>query len=205
MTCKVHCQHKHHLVPKFEGGEDTESNLVKVSDVCHTMWHWNEWLRTGKPEHKGAYHLLCGQLQGESHSARMKRLWADPEIKEWLMSCREGTIEKLLAEGHYSEMGKKGGKAAAKSEAMRKSRYRPDNQRKHCVQRSPKLEPLLFRWLTFQHKDGYKFTAKFDYTMRPITQKLSLFSGKACSPSLWTKLFTEGKTVAGWTLISVSI
>lgn len=201
----MHSKHEHHLLPQFQGGLDEESNLVIISDVCHTMWHWNEWKRTGLPEHRGAYHLLLGQLQGESQSERMKRVWADPVTREWILSCREETIQRLTEEGHYSRMGVKGGRAAARSDKKKASHYRPDNQRKHCVQNSPDLVPLLDRWLTFKHVNGYTFTAKFDYTLKPIIQKLSLFSGKVCSPSRWTRLFTQGVSIAGWTMTSVSI
>lgn len=205
MECKKNSFHEHHLIPQFLGGLDEPSNLVKVSDVCHTMWHWNEWKRTGISEHLGGYYLLLGQLCAESYSERMKRVWSDPETKKWLLSCREENIKRWIDSGHFSEIGKLGGIAASKSEAMKKSRYKPENQRKHCVQNSPDLVPLLDRWLTFNHVSGYTFTAKFDYTLKPIVQKLSLFSGKICSPSRWTKLFTQGVTIAGWTLTSVSI
>lgn len=205
MSCKINSHHEHHLLPRFEGGEDIPSNLVCISDVCHTMWHWNEWKRTGVPEHLGGYYLLLGQLNGESHSEKMKRLWSDPEVKSWLLSCRQKHIKEWSESGHFSEMGKLGGRAAAKSKAMMKSRYKPDNQRKHCTQNNPDLVPLLDRWLTFKHVNGYSFTAKFDYTLKPIIQKLSLFSGKVCSPSRWTKLFTQGVPIAGWTMTNVSI
>lgn len=205
MTCRIHSDHEHHLTPKFQNGLDLPENLVVVPDVCHAMWHWNEWRRTRIPEHKGAYHLLVGQLLGESTSDRMKRLWADPETKAWLLECRKDTIRKLQEEGYYSKLGKTGGKVAAKSDAMKKAKMSPHYIRSKCVQRSPELVPLLDRWLTFKHTNGSTFSAKFDYSTKVITQKLSILSGKSCSPSRWTKLFTEGETVAGWVLTSVSI
>lgn len=205
MACLVNANHEHHLTPRYLGGEDNPENLVVISDVCHAMWHWSEWQRTRSPEHRGAYHLLVGQLQGESHSSKMKRLWKDPDTRAWMLDCRKDTVKRLHEGGHYSELGKKGGKASAKSEVRKKAMKSPSYARIKCIERAPFLEPLLDRWLTFKHVNGCALTVKFDYSIRPITQKLSLLSGKICSTALWKQLFLGSKTVAGWTFVSVSL
>ena len=205
MSCKKHSNHKHHLKQRYKGGTDEESNKVTIADTCHTMWHWCEWKRTGNNEDRGAYLLLRGQLENENHSQKLIRLWADPVYHSWMLDQMEERIEKQINEGHFSLMGLKGGAATAKSPKGEMMRLQPSYQRKVCTQNSPDLKPLLNRWLTFENKNGSKFTVKFDYSTRVITQKLSLLSGKICSAKRWTSLFTEGKTVAGWTLISVSV
>jgi hypothetical protein len=205
MSCKKHSNHEHHLKQRYKGGTDEESNKVTIADTCHTMWHWCEWKRTGNNEDRGAYLLLRGQLENENHSRKLVRLWADPVYHSWMLECSKDRVEKQKETGFFSDMGKKGGQKTSSSPKGKMMRLQPSYQRQVCTQNSPELKPLLNRWLTFENKNGSKFTVKFDYSTRVITQKLSLLSGKVCSAKRWTSLFTEGKVVAGWKLISVSI
>ena len=206
MSCRRHSNHVHHIVPQYAGGTNNPDNLVTISDTCHTMWHWCERQRIGIPQELGAYLLLRGQIEGESHSSKMRRLWANLEYREWMRECRQDYTEWAKDNGIYSVMGVKGGSInASQSSKVAMMNYLPYRQRQLCTQNNKELETLLDRWLTVEHKDGYKLTVKFDYSMKPITQKLSLFSGKTCSTGRWTSLFTKGVTVAGWTLTLVSI
>ena len=206
MKCKKHSNHEHHLQQVYKGGGDEAENLVLISDTCHTMWHWCEWKRTGSGEDRGAYLLLRGQLESESHSQKMVRAWADPIYHSWMLECRKEAVEKAKQNGHYSIIGTRGGSVnSGQSRKVAMMNHYPQRQRQLCTQRSPELAPLLGKWLTFEHKTGGKLTVKFDYNTNIITQKLSLLSGKKCSSSRWTSLFTEGKVVAGWKLLYTSI
>jgi hypothetical protein len=206
MNCKKHTNHEHHLQQQYKGGGDEAENLVVIPDTCHTMWHWCEWQRTGSNEDRGAYLLLRGQLESESHSQKMVRAWADPVYHSWMIDSMQDRVKKQKEEGHYSNMGIKGGSVnASQSRKVAMMNHSPQRQRQLCTQNSPGLVPLLGKWLTFKHKNGSKLTVKFDYNTRVITQKLSLLSGKVCSATMWTSLFTQGKSVAGWTLVYTSL
>ena len=53
-------KHKHHIVPKYEGGSDDPSNLVELSVTQHAMWHFAEWQRKGLWQDKVAWLGLTG-------------------------------------------------------------------------------------------------------------------------------------------------
>ena len=53
-------KHKHHIVPKYEGGSDDPSNLVELSPTQHAMWHFAEWQRKGNEEDRLAWKGLAG-------------------------------------------------------------------------------------------------------------------------------------------------
>ena len=53
-------KHKHHIIPKYEGGSDDSSNLVVLSVTQHAMWHFAEWQRKGKEEDRLAWRGLTG-------------------------------------------------------------------------------------------------------------------------------------------------
>jgi len=206
MNCKKHSNHRHHINPRYKGGGDEDSNLANISDTCHTMWHWTEWQRTGEVQHLWAYNCLKSRLTGQNQSQVMRLMWSIPEFKLFMLERREDYTAWAKENGIYSLIGAKGGSVNAKaSRKVAMMNNLPYRQRQLCTQNSPNLAPLLDRWLTFEYKNGSRMTFKFDYNTRVITQKLSLISGKKCSAGRWTSLFTSGVTVAGWTLVSVSL
>ena len=58
-------KHKHHIVPKYEGGSDDPSNLVELSPTRHAMWHFAEWQRKGNEEDRLAWRGLAGHYNKE--------------------------------------------------------------------------------------------------------------------------------------------
>ena len=50
----------HHIKPKWKGGSDDPSNLIKVTHTQHIMWHWCEWQRTGEFKDHYAYNGMRG-------------------------------------------------------------------------------------------------------------------------------------------------
>ena len=58
-------KHKHRIIPGYEGGEYTEGNVVVLTLVQHTMWHYAEWTRKHNIEDQVAYKMLSGQIGRE--------------------------------------------------------------------------------------------------------------------------------------------
>jgi len=56
-------KHKHHIIPKYEGGSDDSSNLVELTPTQHAMWHYAEWLRKGNEDDKLAWKGLTGLIE----------------------------------------------------------------------------------------------------------------------------------------------
>ena len=57
--------HKHHIVPKYEGGSDYVENLVELTVTQHAMWHFAEWQRKGDWRDKLAWQGLAGIVSHE--------------------------------------------------------------------------------------------------------------------------------------------
>ena len=194
--------HQHHIDPKYNGGSDDPANKVRLRVYQHCMWHYTEWKRKENIEDFVAWQCLKGVCQGESHSDRAKRLWALPEYRQlW----EKGSAQRILDQidsNHFAEMGKKGGKAKSHKKSM--SQLKPKRQRQLMVQNNSKLEKIVMKWVTLEHVSGTKLTYFLDTSLKPLIHKLSLLSGKVCSTTRWTTLFTEeGKVVAGWKVINI--
>jgi len=85
-----HVTHKHHIIPRYEGGSDDPSNLVELSPTQHAMWHFAEWQRKGRREDRIAWQGLSKIIgQGEAvrqasalGGSRGKGKKRNPEIGE---------------------------------------------------------------------------------------------------------------------------
>ena len=58
-------RHKHHIIPKNEGGSDFAENLVEFTVTQHAMWHFAEWQRKGNGKIKLAWQGLSGLIGHE--------------------------------------------------------------------------------------------------------------------------------------------
>ncbi len=58
-------KHKHHIVPRYEGGNNLQENLVELSPTQHAMWHFAEWSRKKDERDYLAWKCLCGQIGNE--------------------------------------------------------------------------------------------------------------------------------------------
>ena len=57
--------HKHHIIPRYEGGSDLDENLVELTVTQHAMWHYAEWTRKKRPEDYIAWRGLAGIVPRE--------------------------------------------------------------------------------------------------------------------------------------------
>jgi len=55
-------KHKHHIIPRYEGGGDDPSNLVELTPIQHAMWHFAEWQRKGNEQDYVAWKGLSGGM-----------------------------------------------------------------------------------------------------------------------------------------------
>lgn len=103
-------KHKHHIIPRYEGGSDDAENIVELSVTQHAMWHFAEWQRKKRWEDKLAWRGLAGfygkeeiihEIQRAPKSEAMKKRLSEaakgrPRTKEW----REALSNKFQGEGN---------------------------------------------------------------------------------------------------------
>lgn len=98
---------KHHILPKYMGGSDTQDNLVEVTRTCHTMWHYANWKLWGNKEDYIAYRGLSGCIGQEELHRELSSLSGN--------RCKEegkGIFAMSLEE--RKEAGSRGGKLGGK-------------------------------------------------------------------------------------------
>jgi hypothetical protein len=66
-------RHSHHILPKYKGGTDDPSNLVEVSVVCHSMFHFCNWQLWGDTRDYLAWRGLAGIIGKEEIVATLAR------------------------------------------------------------------------------------------------------------------------------------
>jgi hypothetical protein len=110
-------KHKHRIVPGYEGGEYTETNVVLLTITQHAMWHYAEWTRKKNQRDLLAWKGLKGDLsKGEL-------------LKE---SIRVGAVsggKKSSETGKSQENLKKVGKSTLSSNGKKTG---AENLRKRC-------------------------------------------------------------------------
>ena len=58
-------KHKHHIIPRYEGGSNSKDNLVELTSTQHSMWHFAEWQRKQDFRDYMAWKCLSGQIGKE--------------------------------------------------------------------------------------------------------------------------------------------
>ena len=125
-------KHKHHIIPRYEGGSDDPSNLVELTVTQHAMWHFAEWQRKGNWQDKVAWKLISGSADAEFEyksaagtiggaisgrdNVEENRGWYSRDKETWAKDSSKG-VESQRKAGvgwHNSEtqaeLGRKGGK-----------------------------------------------------------------------------------------------
>lgn len=67
-------KHKHHIIPKYRGGSNDPSNLVEVSIVQHSMWHFCNYQLWGAQQDKVAWMALAGIIGKEELVVTLQNL-----------------------------------------------------------------------------------------------------------------------------------
>lgn len=96
--------HKHHIIPKYEGGSDDASNIVELTPKQHAMWHFAEWQRKEKWEDFCAFKMILGDVNSPGWRNAMAR-WAGKKGADALL--------KKYPQGsdYWIQIGVKGNKA----------------------------------------------------------------------------------------------
>lgn len=55
--------HRHHIVPRYEGGSDDESNLIRLPIKDHATAHWLRYKWLGKLQDKVAWLMISGKTE----------------------------------------------------------------------------------------------------------------------------------------------
>ena len=114
--------HTHHMVPKYDGGSDDSSNLVKVNVAMHAFLHLFRWKEIGDYRDELAYKGLKGEWSKQKivHRLRVEggrrglvkareaaKLWREenPEkAREMSLKALEKATEKGLAASQTPEV-----------------------------------------------------------------------------------------------------
>ena len=86
-------KHKHHIIPKYEGGSDFAENLVELTVTQHAMWHFAEWRRKGRWQDKLAWQGLAGII---GHEEAVHKAIVDSKTKEnhWIWGTKRSSETK---------------------------------------------------------------------------------------------------------------
>ena len=79
--------HKHHIIPRYEGGTDTPENIVELTVTQHAMWHFAEWQRKGNWQDNLAVRVLTGRISREEATREAVR--EQNRNRVWTAEMRE--------------------------------------------------------------------------------------------------------------------
>lgn len=106
--------HRHHIIPRHMGGDDSEGNIVELPYWAHIEVHKRLWEVYGRLEDKLAYCMLSGKTE-EAEKVRIelaktkyqKWLKEKPEeVERWkknISKSKKGV--KCLPDEHYKKLG----------------------------------------------------------------------------------------------------
>jgi hypothetical protein len=100
-------RHRHHIIPRYDGGSDEDNNLVELSPICHSMWHYAEWLRKGDARDYCAHKMILGDVNNPTFR-KMASERGIQALKKYIQT-EEG-------KAYYSELGKRVGKLGNKAQ-----------------------------------------------------------------------------------------
>ena len=95
-------KHKHHIIPRYEGGSNLQENLVELSTTQHAMWHYAEWIRKKDERDYLAWKCLSGQIGKEEIQYLKSKIGGfntpnTPEIQE---KKRQSMLGRKQTEEH---------------------------------------------------------------------------------------------------------
>lgn len=114
----------HHIIPRFEGGSDEPSNLIKLTYNDHVIAHYIRWIVYGKKGDQIAYSVMSGQdVDVRRARASIGGRAGGPKGQQ---TQREQKVGWYDPEGQ-SERGKKG---AEKNRQQGTGAFDPENLKK---------------------------------------------------------------------------
>lgn len=94
-------KHKHHIVPRHAGGDDSPENLTPpISIRMHAMFHYDRWKNVGDVRDWVACRFLMGMITKEAARVAVAKLPRSTETRAKMSRARTGT--KLSPE-HYQK------------------------------------------------------------------------------------------------------
>lgn len=174
-------KHKHRIVPGYEGGEYTESNVVHLTPTQHAMWHFAEWQRKGRWQDRVAWRGLAGLASSEeSRLEAMSNAW----------KCRKTTKHSDLTRKKLSESkrGRPGHKHSQESKAKISSALA--GRTKSEEHRRNHAESIAHYW-TIVSPDGHIYEVR---NLRAFCREHDLNQGAMNQVGLGKK-----KSYKGWT------
>ena len=114
-------KHKHHIIPRYEGGSNLPENLVELTTTQHAMWHFAEWKRKTDIRDYMAWKCLSGQIGKEEIQHLKSKIGGlntpnTPEIQE---KKRKSMLGRKQTEEHKQNRSKSlKGKVCCSPEAI---------------------------------------------------------------------------------------
>ena len=56
-------KHKHHIIPRYRGGTDDPSNVIELSPIQHSMYHYANWQLWSDSRDFCAYKMILGDVK----------------------------------------------------------------------------------------------------------------------------------------------
>ena len=97
-------KHRHHIIPRYDGGSNDPLNLVTLTPIQHAMWHYAEWMRKSDYRDYCAYKMLLGDTKNPEFRAARNKAFQD-KIQEGSRRFKKSHPDLV------SEFGKRGNKA----------------------------------------------------------------------------------------------
>jgi len=118
-------KHKHHIIPRYEGGSNLKENLIELTPTQHSMWHYAEWLRKGNQQDYIAWKALSGRI-GKGEILHLKSVlggksaYQGPETQEKKRKAMTGRKQTELHKKRRSDALK--GRVCCSPEAIERMR-----------------------------------------------------------------------------------
>lgn len=132
-------RHRHHIVPKFDGGDNDPMNITPpISIRMHAMFHLDRWRALGKAEDRASYLLLRGLISSDD----ARRIAS--------VAARARAVAAMTPEERSAKWGVTRGKKASIETRTRMSASR------RLVIRAPMSDASRLKMSATKKKNGWK-------------------------------------------------
>ena len=102
--------HRHHIIPKHMGGDDSKENLVYLTPEEHALAHLELYEKYGKYEDAMAYNFLTANIEGGTLEGYKQ---SDEHIAKRIAAMDYNAVSKTLKERYKNQphhsLGRKNG------------------------------------------------------------------------------------------------